>query len=170
MTTGFLAVLRAPLLALSFVLATLMARPAMAQCPGDITGNGVVDGADLGAVLTTWGAPQGQGDLNGDGTVDGADLGLLLTKWGPCITVPSWATLIEAQPDPAVVWDEGLRAAITATGLAWRVKDTATQMEMLLIPPGSFQMGCSASNQDGCWSGESPVHTVTLTNAFYLGR
>jgi formylglycine-generating enzyme required for sulfatase activity len=43
-------------------------------------------------------------------------------------------------------------------------------MEMLLIPPGSFQMGCSASNQYGCWSNESPVHTVTLTNAFYLGR
>ncbi|MEY2713031.1 MAG: hypothetical protein RL461_456 [Planctomycetota bacterium] len=145
-------------------------RAAMAQCPGDITGNGVVDGADLGALLTTWGVPQGQGDLNGDGTVDGADLGLLLTKWGPCTTVPSWATLIEAQPDPAVVWDEGLRAAITATGLAWRVKDTATQMEMLLIPPGSFQMGCSASNSYACNSAESPVHTVTLTNAFYLGR
>jgi formylglycine-generating enzyme required for sulfatase activity len=145
-------------------------RPAAAQCPGDITGNGVVDGADLGAVLTTWGAPQGQGDLNGDGTVDGADLGLLLTKWGPCITVPSWATLIEAQPDPAVVWDEGLRAAITATGLAWRVKDTATQIEMLLIPPGSVQMGCSASQSSSCSSNENPVHTVTLTNAFYLGR
>jgi formylglycine-generating enzyme required for sulfatase activity len=50
------------------------------------------------------------------------------------------------------------------------VKDTATQMEMLLIPPGSFQMGCSASNQYGCNSDENPVHTVTLTNAFYLGR
>jgi formylglycine-generating enzyme required for sulfatase activity len=102
--------------------------------------------------------------------VDGADLGLLLTKWGPCITVPSWATLIEAQPDPAVVTSATLRAAITATGLAWRVKDTATQMEMLLIPPGTFEMGCSASNQYGCASWESPVHTVTLTNAFYLGR
>jgi formylglycine-generating enzyme required for sulfatase activity len=69
-----------------------------------------------------------------------------------------------------VVWDANLRAAITATGLAWRVRDTATQMEMLLIPPGSFQMGCSASNQFGCDTAESPVHTVTLTNAVYLGR
>jgi formylglycine-generating enzyme required for sulfatase activity len=156
------------LLAALFAMTT---RPAMGQCPGDITGNGVVDGADLGALLTTWGAPQGQGDLNGDGTVDGADLGLLLTKWGPCITVPSWATLIEAQPDPAVVWDADLRAAITATGLAWRVKDTATQMEMLLIPPGSFDMGCvTASVQYLCASSQLPVHTVTLTNAFYLGR
>jgi formylglycine-generating enzyme required for sulfatase activity len=86
------------------------------------------------------------------------------------VVVPAWATLIEAAPDPAVVTSATLRAAITATGLAWRVKDTATQMEMLLIPPGSFQMGCSASNQYGCDSNESPVHTVTLTNAFYLGR
>jgi formylglycine-generating enzyme required for sulfatase activity len=130
----------------------------------------VVDGADLGALLTTWGAPQGQGDLNGDGTVDGADLGLLLTKWGPCITVPSWATLIEAQPDPAVVWDADLREAITATGLAWRVKDTATQIEMVLIPPGGFNMGCSPSLQGACGVDEYPLHPVTLTNAFYLGR
>jgi formylglycine-generating enzyme required for sulfatase activity len=195
MTTGFLAVTSSPIVArsraligalraalsrsvaqapltvvLMAALVALTTRPAAAQCPGDITGNGVVDGADLGALLTTWGAPQGQGDLNGDGTVDGADLGLLLTKWGPCITVPSWATLIEAQPDPAVVTSATLRAAITATGFAWRVRDTATQMEMLLIPPGSFQMGCSASNQYACFSDESPVHTVTLTNAFYLGR
>jgi formylglycine-generating enzyme required for sulfatase activity len=86
------------------------------------------------------------------------------------IVVPSWATLVEATPDPAVVWDANLRAAITATGLAWRVRDTATQMEMLLIPPGSFQMGCSASGQYRCNGDENPVHTVTLTNAFYLGR
>jgi formylglycine-generating enzyme required for sulfatase activity len=164
-------VAQAPLtVVLMAALVALTTRPAAAQCPGDVTGNGVVDGADLGALLTTWGAPKGQGDLNGDGMVDGADLGLLLTKWGPCITVPSWATLIEAQPDPAVVTSATLRAAITATGLAWRVKDTATQMEMLLIPPGTFEMGCSASNQYGCASWESPVHTVTLTNAFYLGR
>ena len=85
--------------------------------------------------------------------------------------VPSWATLLEAFPDPAVVWDANLRAAITATGLAWRVKDTATQIEMVLIPPGSFQMGCiMRSNQYECYPVELPVHQVTLTNAFYIGR
>ncbi len=83
---------------------------------------------------------------------------------------PAWATLIEAQPDPTVVTDPTLRAAITATGLTWRVKDTATQIEFVLIPPGSFQMGCSASQQYGCTADESPVHAVTLTNAFYMGR
>ena len=87
------------------------------------------------------------------------------------IVVPSWATLVEAQPDPAVVTDPELRAAIAATGLAWRVRDTGTQMEMMLIPPGTFQMGCiMGSNRYGCYLGEQPVHQVTLTNAFYIGR
>ena len=43
-------------------------------------------------------------------------------------------------------------------------------MEMLLIPPGTFTMGCTASNQYGCNSDENPVHSVTLTTSFYLGR
>jgi formylglycine-generating enzyme required for sulfatase activity len=87
------------------------------------------------------------------------------------IVVPSWATLVEAQPDPAVVTDPALRAAIIATGRPWRVRDTATQVEMLLVPPGTFQMGCiMGSIQYGCYGEELPVHQVTLTNAFYLGR
>jgi formylglycine-generating enzyme required for sulfatase activity len=142
-------------------------------CPADITGNGLVNGADLGLVLAAWGSDgseQPGADTNADGIVNGADLATVIGAFGPCPTVPSWATLIEAQPDPAVVWDADLRAAIRATGLAWRVRDTATQIEMLLIPPGSFEMGCSASWSYSCVFNESPVHTVTLTNAFYLGR
>ena len=86
------------------------------------------------------------------------------------IIVPTWATPVEAMPDPAVVTNSTLRAAITATGLAWRVRDTATQMEMLLVPAGTFTMGCTASNQDGCHSDENPTHSVTLTRSFYMGR
>ncbi len=48
---------------------------------GDINGDGVVDGADLGILLNNWGG-DGAADLNGDGIVDGADLGLLLNNWG----------------------------------------------------------------------------------------
>ena len=134
--------------AVAAVVLCLSAR-VRAQCPGDLNGSGVVDGADLGALLTAWGTQGGSADVTGDGIVDGSDLGVLLVKWGPCVTTPAWATLIEAFPDPAVVTDPALRAAITSTGLAWRVKDTATQIEFVLIPPGSFQMGCSASEQSG---------------------
>jgi formylglycine-generating enzyme required for sulfatase activity len=84
--------------------------------------------------------------------------------------VPSWATLLEAEPDPSIVTSASLRAAITATGYAWRVRDNTTNIEMVLIPPGTFNMGCSPSSQYGCNFDENPVHAVTLTNAFYLGR
>jgi len=53
---------------------------------GDLNGDGVVDGADLGILLTNWGVclpPNAEclGDLNCDGVVDGADLGILLEQW-----------------------------------------------------------------------------------------
>jgi len=155
-------------------VAVALAAPASAQCVGDLNDDGTVNGLDLGALLGEWGTAGGTTgvDINDDGTVNGLDLGALLGAWGECrVTVPGWATLVESQPDPAVVTDPALRAAIVATGLAWRVRDTATQVEMLLVPPGTFQMGCiMGSNQYGCYSWEQPVHQVTLTNAFYLGR
>lgn len=87
------------------------------------------------------------------------------------VVVPSWATLIEVQPDPAVVTDSAFRAAIAATGYAWRVRDTATQVEMLLVPPGTFDMGCTiAPTGQQCRSFEKPAHPVTLTQPYYLGR
>jgi hypothetical protein len=48
--------------------------------PGDLNGDGVVDGADLGILLSNWGG-SGLGDLNGSGLIDGADLGSLLSAW-----------------------------------------------------------------------------------------
>ncbi len=86
------------------------------------------------------------------------------------IIVPSWGTLIEATPDPEVVTNPTLRAAIAASGYAWRVRDNVTGIEMLLIPQGTFTMGCTASSQYGCDTRENPTHSVTLTQAFYMGR
>ena len=52
------------------------------QVPGDLNGDGVVDGADMGLLLVSWGPCAGcPADFNGDGIVDGADMGLLLTYW-----------------------------------------------------------------------------------------
>jgi formylglycine-generating enzyme required for sulfatase activity len=150
------------------------------RCVGDIVTDGIVNGADLGTLLAYWGlttsVPYSQAsDINVDGRVDGADLGRLLSNWGACqyseVTVPAWATLIEALPDPAVVTDPALRTAIAATGLAWRVRDTGTGIEMLLVPQGTFQMGCSQrSDSFPCVEWELPVHAVTITKPFYLGR
>ena len=57
-------------------------------CPGDITGNGVVDGVDLSLVLATWLTDGDQGkvncDRNNDGIVDGQDLAIVLAGWGAC--------------------------------------------------------------------------------------
>jgi len=100
----------------------------------------------------------------------------------------SWAEVIEAEVDPAVVTDPALRDAIKATGLPWRVRDKDTKIEMLLIPPGEFVMGQSVGNDkeaeealkkevrvpeftpQGATSDELPAHEVKLTKAFYLGR
>ena len=48
--------------------------------------------------------------------------------------------------------------------------DTTVQgVGLITLPAGTFEMGCT-SNQSGCGSDESPVHTVTLTHAFWLGE
>lgn len=157
-------------------LATCLSGKTAAQCTGDIFADGAVNGGDLGVLLTYWGPTtdspaSARCDLDASGVVDGGDLGLLLANWGECApTVPAWATLLEARPNPAIVTDPAIRAAIVATGLAWRVLDTATGIQMVLVPPGFFEMGCAPSNGSPCAPSENPVHGVTLTDAFYVGR
>ena len=61
--------------------------PDVCQCLADVIQNGVVDGADLAAVLTTWGTNGGiypRADTNADGIVDGNDLAVVLGGWGAC--------------------------------------------------------------------------------------
>jgi formylglycine-generating enzyme required for sulfatase activity len=163
------------MLRLAVALALLLpAHTASAQCLGDLNGDLKVSGADIGILLGEWGTAGGMtgADIDGNGTVSGSDLGAMLGAWGDCpVTVPSWATLVEARPDPAVVTNPELRTAIEATGLAWRVRDKGAQIEMVLIPPGTFRRGCiMGSNQYECSYSEWPTHPVTLTNAFYIGR
>ena len=47
---------------------------------GDLDGDGCVDAADVGILLSAWGTPDG--DMNGDGNTDAADFGELLANWG----------------------------------------------------------------------------------------
>jgi formylglycine-generating enzyme required for sulfatase activity len=82
----------------------------------------------------------------------------------------SWYTILEQDPSVAVVPNATVRANIIATGFPWRVRDIGTGIELLLVPPGTFTMGCNAFDLGFCFSNESPRHFVTLTRAFYLGR
>ena len=51
--------------------------------PGDLNGDGEVNGADLGLLFAAWGpCPGCPADLNGDGVVNGADVGLMLLAYG----------------------------------------------------------------------------------------
>jgi formylglycine-generating enzyme required for sulfatase activity len=201
--------------------------PLKGQCvPGDVNGDGVVNGIDLGYVLANWGATcpavitavtPAAGLLAGGTaiTITGSQLGGVqsVTIGGvpatnvvsvnsttiTAVTPPSkslgpkdvvvtttagsatltdgffytqieWGTVLEVLPDPEVVTDPEWRERIIATGLPWRVQDNASGIEMLLVPSGTFMMGCSPSNQYGCNVDENPVHEVTLTQPFYLGR
>jgi CxxC motif-containing protein (DUF1111 family) len=51
-------------------------------CPADLNSDGTVGGADLAALLNSWGSAAN--DLTGDGVVNGADLASLLNAWGSC--------------------------------------------------------------------------------------
>ena len=81
----------------------------------------------------------------------------------------SWAEVLEQNPDPKVVTDADFLKRITETKLPWRVKDKATGIEMLLVPPGKFVMGMSPGDSLADVE-EKPAHEVTITKAFYLGR
>ena len=77
--------------------------------------------------------------------------------------------VLEQNPDPKVVTDADFFKRIMETKLPWRVKDKATGIEMLLVPPGTFMMGASPGDTQAR-DEEKPAHEVTITNAFYLGK
>lgn len=58
---------------------------AIAPCLSDITGDNVVNAADLLAVINNWGLCAGcAADITGDGNVNVADLLAVINAWGKC--------------------------------------------------------------------------------------
>jgi hypothetical protein len=55
---------------------------APVPCTGDLDGDGIVDSADLGALLSAWGTPAA--DLDGNGDTGASDLAAMLNAWGVC--------------------------------------------------------------------------------------
>lgn len=64
--------------------ATVQVPSAPPPVVGDLDGDGHVTGADLGLLLTAWGAcgTPCPADLDANGQVNGADLGIMLANWG----------------------------------------------------------------------------------------
>lgn len=61
--------------------------PLPLPCPGDITGDDVVNVIDLLLVINLWGNPRaldGIADINRDGFVNVLDLLAVISGWGPC--------------------------------------------------------------------------------------
>jgi len=50
-----------------------------------------------------------------------------------------------------------------------RAKKGANHMDFVSIPAGSFMMGCSAGDGE-CYPDEKPLHQVTITRPFELGK
>ena len=144
----------------------------VSACVCDLNQDRTVDSADFGTLLGSFGPCQSgdPGDFNFDAAIDSSDLGTMLGNFGPCPSDLAWATVLQWNPDSDVVLDAAVRAQIIASGFPWRVRDNSSGIEMLLIPGGTFTMGCSASNSSGCYSDENPTHQVTLSKAFYLGK
>jgi formylglycine-generating enzyme required for sulfatase activity len=143
---------------------------------GDFGLSGDVGGKDLGFLLSMWGLNEPLADLSGDGVVAGDDLAILLSHWGQtpfalgnCDALP-WATTISYLPAESVVTDSTIRGAIRSTGLPWLVKDRTTNIELVLVPAGTFMMGCSASIGWSCSGPENPAHPVTLSRSLYVSR
>ncbi len=64
---------------------TIVLDPLEEPCPGDLDGDRVVGGGDIGLLLADWGKnPGSDADLDGDDFVNGSDIGLLLSYWGIC--------------------------------------------------------------------------------------
>jgi len=77
----------------------------------------------------------------------------------------SWSfTVLEQDPDPIVVTDAAARGRMTATRLPWKIRDTATGIVMLLVPPGEFMMGSPDRSYN------ETQHRVTISKAFYLSQ
>lgn len=83
---------------------------ARAQCAADINADHAVTALDLAQLLAAWGPTSSPvpADFNQDQSVDAQDLAVVLVGWGPC-PGPNWSTVLEWNPDSAVVTDSAFR-------------------------------------------------------------
>jgi hypothetical protein len=117
MKTGLNHAVRVTVAALSIVLGLGAAEPAAAQCQGDVTANGVVDGEDLAMLLAAWDKQNLEtgADIDQNGVVNGEDLAMFLSVYGRCGPIRAWGNNTFGQcnvpPD--------LGPCTTVAGVSW---------------------------------------------------
>ncbi len=114
-------------------------------------------GALLGRPWRAWGLPA---MMTGAATL----LAGLLLWYGPS-SIHTWLRR-PSQPVVATVVAPAIQQLVKPVGLA-RTITNSLDMTLVLIQPGEFRMGSDAQEAYG---DEKPVHTVRLTQAFYLGQ
>ncbi len=128
---------------------------ATSACPGDFDDNGRVDIADFLSFVNVFGSSSSdatynaQMDLDSSGSVDIADFLSFVNVFG---------TECGGTPPPITGNQDSV---FTLPGGA--------SLEMVWIEPGTFQMG-SPDSEQGRDSDEGPVHSVTISEGFYLGK
>jgi formylglycine-generating enzyme required for sulfatase activity len=75
--------------------------------------------------------------------------------------------VLSSLPDPTVITDLAARDAIAAVGRPWKIKHLATDMVLLLVPPGEFKMG--SAPQESWRNDDEKQHHRVIRKPFYLG-
>lgn len=130
------------------------------DCPGDVNGDGWVDGLDMGAVTACLGQEVEEGDpcfptdVNEDGVVDALDLGFVSARFGEC-------PVAGCADDPGVC-DDGVDCTndVCEDGTCLYTPSDANCADDGLFCNGSE--GCDAV--EGCLSSGDPCEPGTFCN------
>lgn len=83
--------------------------------------------------------------------------------------LPVGLQVVKQAPSPTIVTNSGMRKRIKATGLPWRVKHTASGIELLLIPSGHFMRMLPPSERIAAADKGGPFK-IKISKPFYLAR
>ncbi|TDJ55177.1 MAG: DUF1566 domain-containing protein [Planctomycetota bacterium] len=105
----------------------LASQPGVSECPSDIVGNGVIDAADVVAVVLSLGPCRDcAAELTGDGVVDAMDVMAVVANLGGCASIDDPVALAGGAMHICAVEDDSFATADggckdMATGLVWGV-------------------------------------------------
>ena len=104
-------------------------------------------------------------DFNDDGVVGVDDFLLFIAKFGTSQGDGKYEAKYDLDGDGQV----GGSDFLVFVGFFGQIAGPMDDIEMVWIEPGTFQMG-SPSSEPGRDSDEGPVHEVTISQGFYLGK